>query len=344
MAHERVSDFDYDLPEERIAQAPPARRDGGRLLFVSRDRPEELTHQRIVDLPSLIPADSLLVINDSRVLPARLQAQRATGGRVEVLLLERLAEGRWRCMLRSSKGPKVGERLALLGGGETSTVGETPTVEIATIPRAGRCEVFLDDGVIHRLGAMPLPPYIKRPADAADAERYQTVYARDEGSVAAPTAGLHLTEDLLSALEARGCEIARVTLHVGPGTFVPVRCDDPGEHRMEEERYEVSEATADAIVRARAEGRRVIAVGTTVVRTLESSVGRAGLGRTELFIRPGYRFQVVEGLLTNFHLPRSTLLMLVSAFVGREAVLSAYRAAVEAEYRFYSYGDAMLIL
>lgn len=333
-----TSDFDYELPSELIAQAPPTQRDGGRLLCLPR-REGGPTHRRILELPDLIPTGALLVVNDSRVIPARLAARRPTGGKVEVMLLEALVAPRWRAMLRSSKGPKLGETLELLDArGEVAG-----PLEIVTEPAAGRCEVALDAALIARCGAMPLPPYIRRPADAADAERYQTVYARAEGSVAAPTAGLHFTPTLLAALEERGIERAAVTLHVGPGTFVPVRVDDPNDHQMEEERYDVSEVTAEAIAAAKAEGRPVLAVGTTAVRTLESSAGQAGVGRTSLFIRPGYRFQVVDALLTNFHLPCSTLLMLVSAFAGRERVLAAYREAVAQRYRFYSYGDAMLL-
>lgn len=330
----RTSDFDYQLPEEQIAQGPPAERDGGRLLCLGRES-GEIVHRRVVDIPDLLPKDALVVVNDSRVIPARIAARRATGGQVEVLLLERLGLRRWRAMLRVSKQLRQGEVLEVEGGG---------TVSILGAPVAGRGEVELSEEALPwKVGAMPLPPYIRRPADGEDAKRYQTVYAREDGSVAAPTAGLHFSDALLARVRERGHQVVGVTLHVGPGTFVPVRTERPDEHQMEQERYEVSEEVAGAIAEAKADGRPVIAVGTTVVRTLEASGAVAGVGRTELFIRPGYRFSVVDGLLTNFHLPRSTLLMLVSAFAGRERILAAYQAAVGAGYRFYSYGDAMLI-
>jgi S-adenosylmethionine:tRNA ribosyltransferase-isomerase len=341
-----VADFDYQLPPELIAQRPPECRDGGRLMVLRRDS-AELTHAAITDLPQLLPKDALVVVNDSKVLPARLRARRGSGGRVELLMLERITPGRWSCMFRASKGLRAGEILQLLredADGAETEADATAQVTVCNTPKEGRCQVSLDERWIYSLGALPLPPYIQRPADVTDAERYQTIYAAEEGSVAAPTAGLHLTSALLTALEQRGVEIARVTLHVGPGTFVPVRTDDPAEHRMEEERYEVNQQAAAAIATARAAGRPVFAVGTTVVRTLEASSGLAGMGRTDLFIRPGHRFDVVSGLLTNFHLPRSTLLMLVSALAGREQVLGAYREAVQRGYRFYSYGDAMLVL
>jgi len=333
----RLSDFDYELPEALIAQRPPEARDGGRLMLLRAGG--ALEHRTVPDLPDLVEPGTLMVVNDSRVLPARLWARRPSGGRVELLLLEKLGqEGgreRWRCMLRASKGPRGGEVLVLEGADVEVTVAAEPV--------GGRAEVLLGPGTAQRHGSMPLPPYIRRADEAADRERYQTVYCREEGSVAAPTAGLHFTDALLEALRARGVEIARVTLHVGPGTFQPVRVEQVEAHRMEEERFEVPEETAAAIARAKGEGRKVLAVGTTVVRTLEATGGRAGAGRTELFIRPGHRFAVVDRLLTNFHLPRSTLLMLVSALAGRERVLAAYAEAVRLGYRFYSYGDAMLI-
>ncbi|MBW2731399.1 MAG: tRNA preQ1(34) S-adenosylmethionine ribosyltransferase-isomerase QueA [Deltaproteobacteria bacterium] len=326
-----TSDFDYTLPEEQIAQGPPAERDGGRLLCLGR----ESEHQQIRDLPRFLPPNSLIVVNDSKVIPARLAARRASGGQVEVLLLERIGLTRWKAMVRASKQLREQEVLEVDGGG---------AVCLSTTLKLGRAEVELSDEALPwRVGAMPLPPYIQRPADAEDAKRYQTVYAREDGSVAAPTAGLHFTDALLGRLRAEGHEIVSVTLHVGPGTFVPVRVEDPDEHQMEQERYEVSEDTARAISVAKSKGRPVIAVGTTVVRTLEASAALAGEGRTELFIRPGYRFRIVDGLVTNFHLPRSTLLMLVSALAGREQVLAAYADAVKRGYRFYSYGDAMLM-
>jgi S-adenosylmethionine:tRNA ribosyltransferase-isomerase len=336
----RVADFDYHLPAELIAQHPPEERDGGRLLVLDRGS-GGLTHREVRDLPDLLEPGTLMVLNDSRVIPARLWARRPSGGRVELLLLERLAEEgglvRWRAMLRSSKTPAAGEQLTLdVGGGEQVTVVDRP--------HHGRCELLLPPRAPWRHGAMPLPPYIRRANVVSDRERYQTVYAEEEGSVAAPTAGLHFTDELLGKIGAAGVELCRVTLHVGPGTFQPVRVEEVDEHRMEGERYSVPAETARAIARAQGEGRPVLAVGTTVVRTLESTGGAPGEGRTELFIRPGHRFRVVDRMLTNFHLPRSTLLMLVSALAGRERVLEAYAEAVQQRYRFYSYGDAMLIL
>jgi S-adenosylmethionine:tRNA ribosyltransferase-isomerase len=330
--------FSYDLPAELIAQRPPTERDGGRLLRLDRAT-GALAHHQVRDVPQLLPADALLVVNDTRVFPARLWARRRTGGRVEVLLLERLAPGRWACMFRASKKLKPGERLQLQGAGEGTELEVVGPVE------GGRTVVTLpDDGLVDRHGAVPLPPYIDRPDEAADRGRYQTVYADERGSVAAPTAGLHFTKALLEQVQARGVEIAHVTLHVGPGTFQPVRAERIEDHRMEQERYRVPEATAARIEAAKAAGRPVIAVGTTVVRTLESTGGAAGEGRTELFITPGHSWRVVDGMMTNFHLPRSTLLMLVSALAGRERVLAAYQEAVAKRYRFYSYGDAMLIV
>jgi len=338
----RVEDFHYHLPPESIAQRPPERRDGGRLLHLHRES-GSVSHHRILDLPRLLPPGCLLVVNNSRVIPARILGRRPSGGQVEVLLLEpistpEVSDNAWRCMLRSSKTPCQGEEITVGEGG-----ADRPTMRVLTAPEHGRCVVQVTPALIKEYGAMPLPPYIRRSADASDCERYQTVYARHDGSVAAPTAGLHFTEELMQRLRLAEVEIRSLTLHVGPGTFVPVRARQVEDHRMEQERYEVPEETALAIARAKAEGRRVLAVGTTVVRTLETTAGEAGRGRSELFIFPGHNFQAVDGLLTNFHLPGSTLLMLVSALAGRERVLSAYNQAVEQGYRFYSYGDAMLI-
>jgi S-adenosylmethionine:tRNA ribosyltransferase-isomerase len=349
----RVDDFDYALPPELIAQYPPAERDGGRLMVLDRAS-GEIAHHAIRELPELLDPGTLMVVNDSRVIWARLRARRATGGRVELLLLERLeiqgAAERWSCMLRSSKSPRVGEVLALeqrRTGGPRPRRRPSPLpqgqVTVLTPPAEGRCEVALAAGTLELSGSVPLPPYIRRVDEPGDRERYQTVYARPEGSVAAPTAGLHLTRPLLQRLRGAGVELGHVTLHVGPGTFQPVRCQEVELHEMERERYAVPERTARAIRRARAEKRPVLAVGTTVVRTLEATGGRAGSGRTGLFIYPGHRFGVVDRLLTNFHLPRSTLVMLVAAFAGAERLLGAYAEAVRQGYRFYSYGDAMYI-
>jgi S-adenosylmethionine:tRNA ribosyltransferase-isomerase len=341
----RVSDFDFQLPEALIAQAPASPRDASRLLVLPRQG--GIAHHAFSDLPSLLRAGDLVVFNDTRVIPARLVGQKAgTGGKAELLLLEPLAGemgARWRALGQASKALRPGTQLRF---GALEAIVEAALGE-------GFYEVRLDregaelEAALARVGRIPLPPYIQREAGADDAERYQTIYARSPGSAAAPTAGLHFSPGVLAALEARGVERASVTLHVGPGTFLPFRVEALDEHRMHEERYEVPEATARAWAACRARGGRVVAVGTTAVRTLESawSGGRlaTGAGRTSLFIRPGYRFQTVDLLVTNFHLPRSTLLVLVCAFGGRERVLAAYRAAVLEQYRFFSYGDAMLV-
>jgi S-adenosylmethionine:tRNA ribosyltransferase-isomerase len=345
----RVSDFDFDLPPELIAQRPAERRDASRLLVLARDAgaPE---HHQFAELPALLPAGALVVVNDARVIPARLWARRASGGRHEVLLVEPDATpGVWRALVRGQL--RDGSVLTLdPPRGRPAPAEPAPQLTFLGRDADGSARVRLPEGGLDALGAwgeLPLPPYIERPEglSAADDERYQTVYARAPGSVAAPTAGLHFTPELLAAC---GAERVSVTLHVGLGTFAPVRVDDTEEHVMHVERFDVPVATSEAIARARAQGRPVVAIGTTVARTLESAadpagVPRPGPGSTQLFITPGYRFRAVDWLVTNFHLPRSTLLMLVSAFAGRERVLAAYRAAVAARYRFFSYGDAMLL-
>jgi len=347
----RVSDFDYELPSELIAQAPPAERGSSRLLLVDRAR-EALAHATIADLPRLLRRGDLLVVNDTRVFPARLLGRRTpSGGAVECLLLERLDAERWDALVHPGQKLRPGAGL----------VFEAPDArlraEVLERRFYGRRVIRLVaeaggdvETAIDRLGHVPLPPYIKRPDRESDRDRYQTVFARVRGSVAAPTAGLHFTDALLVSLEEAGVERAAITLHVGYGTFKPVRTEVVEEHRVDAERYRIDEAAAAAITRARAEGRRVITVGTTTTRALETTV-RAGDGRVEpgegvtsLFIYPGFDFRVVGALLTNFHLPRSSLLMLVSALAGRERILAAYREAVARGYRFYSYGDAMLIL
>ena len=336
MSGAHLSDYDYELPPELIAQRPLERRDASRLLCLGRAN-GAVVHRQIAELPELLPDGALLIVNDTRVFPARLRLRRASGGAVEVLLIEARGGGQWLAMTRSSKRLREGEGLLW-------SEHEAPVVEVVAPADQGHAEVrLLREDLPWVAGEVPLPPYIRRAPDAADRERYQTVFAQHEGSVAAPTAGLHLSEGLLQRIEARGLCWAKVTLHVGPGTFAPVRTEDLDQHRMHEERYEVSESTAAAVAAAKAEGRAVIAVGTTSVRTLEATGGKAGSGRTALFIRPGFSFRVVDGLLTNFHLPRSTLLMLVSALAGREQMLAAYVAAVAERYRFFSYGDAMLI-
>ena len=341
----KVSDFDFELPDQLIAQAPVTPRDASRLLVLPREGP--VAHRVFADLPGLLRAGDLLVFNDTRVIPARLVGHKAgSGGKAELLLLEPLdgeMGARWRAMGQSSKALRAGTRLEF-GALEA-------TVEVAL--GEGFYEVRLDrqgaelEAALARVGKVPLPPYIRREAGQEDAERYQTIFARAAGSAAAPTAGLHFTPGVLAALEARGVARAAVTLHVGPGTFLPFRGESLEAHRMHEERYEVPAATARAFQACRAAGGRVVAVGTTAVRTLESAFtgGRLqpGPGRTSLFVVPGFRFQTVDLLVTNFHLPRTTLLVLVSAFGGRDRVLSAYREAVREKYRFFSYGDAMLV-
>jgi S-adenosylmethionine:tRNA ribosyltransferase-isomerase len=342
-----VRELEYELPEDRIAQRPMPQRDAARLLCVARGG-DSLHHQHVRDLAGLL-SPSLIVLNDTRVLPARLLGHKQSGGKVELLLIERIsAPGvveRWLALGRASKGLRPGERIVLGDGAMHAEIGSQ---------RDGVCEIELraEQGVsaaaLAAIGQMPLPPYIRRPPTPADAERYQTVYAAHEGAVAAPTAGLHVSERVLSELRALGHELAFVTLHVGPGTFAPLRSADLSSHAMHAERYLIPEATAQALLRARAAGRQVLAVGTTVVRALEAAsdavgVVQPGAGKTSLFIHPPYAFRTVDALLTNFHLPRSTLLALVMAFGGVRPIRRAYQVAIAERYRFYSYGDAMLI-
>jgi S-adenosylmethionine:tRNA ribosyltransferase-isomerase len=342
----RVSDFDYELPEERIAERPLGRREDSRLMVLRASG--RIEHRRFDDLPELLRSGDLLVLNDTRVLPARLTARKTTGGRVELLLLEReeVTDGSaiWVCLAKAARGLWAGARLELAEG--------LAAVVLEARGDSWRVRFEASDGDLERrlqsVGGAPLPPYIKRPPDVDDLERYQTVYARNPGAVAAPTAGLHFSDVLLGRLESGGIERCSLTLHVGPGTFRPVRVERVEDHRMEEERFVLPEQTAAALRRVRAAGGRIAAVGTTVVRTLESratedGTARPGSGRCGLFIHPGFRFRVVDLLITNFHLPRSTLLMLVAAFAGRERLLEAYRVAIAEGYRFYSYGDAMLV-
>jgi len=341
----RTSDFDYDLPEDLIAQrAVP--RGASRLLVLDRAT-GRLDHRSVSDLPVLLAPGDLLVLNDTRVLASRVFAMRPTGRRFELLLLRPDPEFvAWEALLRPSARASVGERLELPDGG-----GVTPVASLGEGRWTVACDPPLDVARLDRLGEAPLPPYISRPDGATpeDRARYQTVYAMRPGSAAAPTAGLHFTEELLDRIRAVGVETAFVTLHVGLGTFRPVTVERVADHTMHAEWYDVPAATATAVETARADGRRIVCVGTTVVRTLEGALAtggslRAGEGWTDLFITPGFRFRAVGAMLTNFHLPRSTLLMLVSAFAGRERVLAAYREAVAERYRFFSYGDAMLIL
>lgn len=355
----RVRDFDFDLPPDLIAQAPPAERGDSRLLCLSRAT-GAVTHGAIADLPGWLRPGDVLVVNDTKVFPARLLGRRLPGGgRVECLLTDRepgvgvedqARDQRWTALVRP--GPKLRTGARLVFDGPVALHGEVGEAR----PFGRRLvRLWTEDGqsvdeAIDAAGHVPLPPYIKRPDARADRDRYQTVFAHHRGSVAAPTAGLHFTPRLLEALRAAGVETATITLHVGYGTFQPVRVEDVEDHHLESERYAIGEATAAAVNAALADGRRVVAVGTTVTRTLESVArdhgGRieAGAGATDLFIYPGFAFRVVGGLLTNFHVPRSSLLMLVSAFGGVDTVRRAYREAVARRYRFYSYGDAMLVL
>jgi S-adenosylmethionine:tRNA ribosyltransferase-isomerase len=351
-----VSLFDYELPPERIAQEAVEPRDAARLLVLDRDSSTR-SHRRVRELPELLDPGDLVVVNDTRVIPARLIARKPTGGRVELLLLERVARSgphreRWTALIGASRVPRAGSRLAC-GAGLEARVEATPAEGggHAVVELHGEPDVW---SRLEQHGLVPLPPYISReeddPRSERDRLRYQTVFAGDPGAVAAPTAGLHFTEALLDRLETRDIARARITLHVGAGTFRPVREPTTDRIRLHEERFRVPEETAAAIAETRRRGGRVVAVGTTVTRALESRPSGAagapepGEGRTDLFIAPGYRFRFVDVLLTNFHLPRSTLLMLVAAFAGRERVLEAYSEAVAVGYRFYSYGDAMLIL
>ena len=341
----RVDDFDYELPEELIAQVPLTARDASRLMVLTRSE-HLVEHRHFRDLPEYLRPGDVLVLNDTRVIPARLAATRPTGGKVEILLLTPRGGDVWECLARPGRRAQVGQTLTFAGGRMTGLVlGKTEYGgRVVQLSAAAGLDV---DSLVDAVGEMPVPHYIKSRLDQP--ERYQTVYARERGSAAAPTAGLHFTPDLLGQIEGAGVVIARVTLHVGLGTFRPVKTEQVEEHVMHSEHYEVSAETAEAINSARAAGGRVVAVGTTTVRTLESSAdadGRVapGAGWTSIFIYPGYVFRAVDAMVTNFHLPKSTLIMMVSAFAGREFVLDAYRQAVEEKYRFFSFGDAMLIL
>ena len=341
----KLVDYDFDLPDDLIAQHPTPERDQSRLLVVNRSD-GSLVHLHFRDIIAQLAPPDALVLNHTRVISARLIGHKAdTGGRVELLLIRPLAEGDWLAMGRPGRGLKPGTRLVFGDGALQAHIVE----RVAN----GRFQVRLDGGdVLARLeemGKIPLPPYIRRPPGAADRDRYQTVYAARPGAIAAPTAGLHFTPQLLAAIQAKGVVVAKVLLHVGPGTFEPVRSADPREHWLEAEYCEIDLGVAAALARCHAAGGRIVAVGTTVVRTLESGVDAAGklqsyAGFTDRFIYPPYEFGAVDALVTNFHLPRSTLLFLVAAFVGRERLLAAYREAVKRKYRFYSYGDAMMIL
>ena len=338
----KKSDFWYDLPEERIAQTPAEPRDSSRLLVYHRDT-KTIEHKIFRDVIDYLKAGDVLVVNRTRVLPARLYAHTLHGGAVEVLLLKRLSLDTWEVLVRPGKKCRPGVRLV---------INEELSLEVLSVTDSGeRIVKFAYEGtfedVLSRVGTVPLPPYIHE--KLADPERYQTVYARENGSAAAPTAGLHFTPELLGSIREKGVEIAEVLLHVGLGTFRPVKEENVLDHKMHSEYYEVSEEAADIVNRAKREGRRVICVGTTSVRTVETVADERGFlhpckGNTEIFIYPPYRFKCVDALITNFHLPESTLLMLVSALCSREEMLKAYRVAVGEGYRFFSFGDAMLVL
>ncbi len=338
----KTSDFYYDLPQSAIAQAPLAQRDQSKLLVLDR-RDDSVTHRQFCDLMDYLQAGDCLVINDTAVLPARLYGRRSTGAKVEFLLLSETAPGRWQCLVKPGRRARVGDHFDF---------GEKLSAEIVAIGEGGvRAVQFHYEGdfyeIIEQLGEMPLPPYIK--ASLENKDSYQTVYRQVKGSAAAPTAGLHFTDQLLDQLRAKGVVVARLTLHVGLGTFRPVATANIEEHTMHAEWYMLDQANAKIIKQARADGGRIVAVGTTSVRTLESIFQQKGeltaaSGWTDIFIYPGYQFQLVDALITNFHLPESTLLMLVSAFYDRQKVLAAYRIAVATNYRFFSFGDAMLIL
>jgi S-adenosylmethionine:tRNA ribosyltransferase-isomerase len=353
----RIDDYDYRLPEHLIAQVPVAPRSLSRLLCLERGN-GRMTHRRFAELADLLDPSDLLVINDTKVIPARLLGRKSTGGKIELLILDYADDDRQnpptgggpriqRCLIKGAKGIKPGSRLTFGADLQGEVLEFHQGIGRVRLAAAGNFET-----VLARVGKVPLPPYIKRepehegPVD--DRQAYQTVYAAAAGAVAAPTAGLHFSKEGLAELQKRGIGIVPITLHVGYGTFSPVRVQDIRDHRMHAESFCISAQSAAAVNRAKAEGRRVIAVGTTCVRTLEYFADaegkvKAGAGRCDLFIYPGFEFKVIDGLITNFHLPRSTLLMLVAAFAGRQRIMAAYQEAIERQYRFFSYGDAMLI-
>lgn len=352
-AEYRLDAYDFDLPAELIAQEPLRSRDASRLLRLDRAT-GALEHRRFHQLSDLLHPGDLLVLNRSRVHPARLLGRRPNGGAAEVLLVRRREPGLWEALVRPGRRLRAGTVITVAPGLEVRIEAEAASAEGAAQAHAAPLRMVRllaadPDSAVERHGHVPLPPYIRRPDTPADRERYQTVYAQETGSVAAPTAGLHFTPELLETLRARGIETATLLLHVGPGTFRPVEAQDVRQHRVDPEHFVVPEAAASAVNRALAEGRRLIAVGTTVARALESALGddrhlQPGPGETALVILPGHAFRSLSGLITNFHLPRSSLLLLVCAFAGRAHTLAAYQEAVRERYRFYSYGDAMLIL
>ena len=338
----KTGDFNYDLPQELIAQTPLDRRDASRLMLLDKAT-GAIEHHHFNELPGFIQPGDVLVLNDSRVIPARLLGHRETGGAAELLLLNEKDDGRWECLARPGKRLKVGSKV-IFGNGDLIGIIDEVMDDGNRIVRFEYEGIFLE--VLERLGKMPLPPYIKE--ELKDNERYQTVYSRNLGSAAAPTAGLHFTKEILAELESKGVEICYLTLHVGLGTFRPVKEEEIEDHQMHEEYCIVTPEVAEKVTRAKREGRRIISCGTTSCRTLEALCEEDGTlreysGYINIFIYPGYRFKCVDALITNFHLPESTLIMLVSAIAGRENVLNAYKEAVKLRYRFFSFGDAMFI-
>lgn len=347
----KITDFDYNLPEELIAQKPADKRDSSRLLVVHRDS-GKIEHKHFYDIINYLNPGDLMVLNNSKVLPARLFGEKeGTGAKVEFLLIKRIEGDRWETMVRPGRRLKPGDSVMFC---------QSPLLRADIVDYGAdgtRIVEFEYEGIfmerLEEVGSMPLPPYIERSSEEDDKDRYQTVYCKDEGSVAAPTAGLHFTEELLAKAQEKGVELAYVTLHVGIGTFRPVKVERVEDHSMHFEEYHISEESARAINRAKAEGRRIISVGTTSTRTVESAAYydeergcmqvKAGSGSTGIFIYPGYEFKIIDSLITNFHLPKSTLLMLISALYDREKILDVYEEAIRERYRFFSYGDAMFI-
>ena len=340
----KLTDFDYHLPADRIAQSPLQQRDASRLLVVDRDTCA-IHHTQFSEIGKYLPDDALLVLNNTKVIPARLIGNKnKTGGKIELLLIREKEPDTWEALAKPRRSLQIGTQIVF---GNSAL-----TAEVLAKPDDGHCIVRFDyigefSAILADVGMMPLPPYIRRPPNAEDKVRYQSVYAATEGAIAAPTAGLHFTQELLEKLKNNGIEIAMLTLHVGPGTFQPVKVENITAHKMHAEYIHLTETEANRIRSAREAGRKIVAIGTTVVRSLETA-GATGTvhpysGYSELFIYPGYRFNVVDALVTNFHLPKSTLLMLVSAFAGRDLIQQAYQEALQHNYRFYSYGDAMLI-
>lgn len=347
----RIEEFDYELPKELIAQTPSEQRDACRLMVLNRED-GSIEHRSFYDILSYLQEGDCLVLNDSRVIPARLYGRKeGTGANIELLLIKRIEGDRWECLVKPGKRLKPGDAVVF----ETERPFRATMLGICDPENGTREIAFEYEGIfmerLEEIGSMPLPPYIERAAEEGDKDRYQTVYSRIDGSVAAPTAGLHFTEELLARAQEKGVDIAYVTLHVGIGTFRPVKAETVEEHKMHFEEYEITEADAAIINKALAENRRIVSVGTTSTRTLESAAVdeggrrqvRSGSGSTGIFIYPGYSFKIVDALITNFHLPKSTLVMLVSALYDKDHILAAYAEAVRSEYRFFSYGDAMLI-